>query len=194
MQAEARLLARLISSSAEATEALGECLGRLLWPGAVVALVGDLGAGKTCFVRGLARGLGIPAGVASPTYTLMQAHGGGRLPLYHFDAWLEGREAALFEDGGDEWLRGAGVAVVEWAQRVEEWLPRPYLQLELSHLGLEERGLALWCVLGPQGEAGSGFEELVAGLAWPAGLELLEIDDSAQFGVNRPGSGPFEER
>ncbi|MFT7676095.1 MAG: tRNA threonylcarbamoyladenosine biosynthesis protein TsaE [Planctomycetota bacterium] len=189
MQAESRMLARLISTSPEATEALGESLGKALWPGAVLALVGDLGAGKTCFVRGLARGLGIPPGVASPTYTLMQAHEGGRLPLYHFDAWLQGREAALFEDGGDEWLRGEGVAVVEWAQRVEEWLPRPYLQIELSHLAVEQRGVALWSVEGAQDPTGASFVKLVAGLDWPAGLE---ITDSGPNAVNRPDSGPLE--
>ena len=195
MQPELRLLARLVSTSTEATEGLGECLGRALWPGSVIALLGDLGAGKTCLVRGLARGLGIPSGIASPTYILMQAHEGGRLPLYHFDAWLEGREAALFEDGGDEWLRGTGVAVVEWAQRVEEWLPRPYLQIELNHLSPEERGVSLWSQIeGPEGPPEGDFARLVAGLAWPEGLRSLDLDDPSPFGVNRPESRTFRQR
>ena len=153
-------LGSLITEAPEQTEALAEALGRELWPAAVLALGGDLGAGKTCFVRGLARGLGVPPGVASPTYTLMQAHEGGRLPLYHFDAWMEGREAALFEDGGDEWLRAEGVAVVEWAGNVREWLPRPLLAVELSHLGPSRRrlDLALWSAERP--------EEARVELAW----------------------------
>ena len=123
---------RLLSRSAEATEGGGGALGRLLLPDSVVALDGDLGAGKTTFVRGLARGLGLEEGVSSPTYVLMQAHEGGRLPLYHFDAWMEGREKALFLDGGDHWLRAGGVAVVEWAERVEPWLPSEGLLLRFS--------------------------------------------------------------
>ena len=104
---------RLLSRSAEGTEALGRALGRELPAGAVLALDGDLGSGKTCFVRGLARGLGVEGPVGSPTYTLMHAYEGGRLPLYHFDAWMEQRERALLADGGGEWLRADGVSVVE---------------------------------------------------------------------------------
>ena len=124
---------RFKSLSAEATEEIGVRLGEQLWGGIVLTLDGDLGAGKTTFVRGLARGLGIEDGVASPTYMLMQQHDGGRLPLYHFDAWMEGREKALLADGADEFLGQDGVSVVEWAGRVEGWLPSPRLSVELLH-------------------------------------------------------------
>src|SRR5687767_999122 len=97
-----------LSRSPEATEAFAEAIGRRLRAGSVIALSGELGAGKTCFTRGLARGLGIEDDVTSPTFALMAAHE-GRLALYHFDAWMEGREKALFLDGGDEWLHGGGV-------------------------------------------------------------------------------------
>ena len=127
----------------EATEALGAALGELAEAGDVLALHGELGAGKTALVRGLARGLGLEEGVASPTYILMDAHQGGRLPLFHFDAWMEGREKALFLDGGDEWLRAGGVAVVEWAGRVGAWLPTPRLEVELRHVSLAARHATL---------------------------------------------------
>ena len=119
----------LLSLGEDATEAVGAALGADCRPGTVIALTGDLGAGKTCLVRGLARGLGIHEGVASPTYTLMQAHEGGRLPLYHFDAWMEGREKAWLAEGGGAWLRDEGVAVIEWAGRVRDWLPEPRLEV-----------------------------------------------------------------
>lgn len=173
---------RLLSRSEAATEELAARLGRVLPAGTVVALTGELGSGKTCFVRGLARGLGIEEGVASPTYTLMQAHEGGRLPLYHFDAWMEGREKAWLAEGGGEWLRGEGVAVVEWAGRVEAWLPRPRLQVALAHAGPEERTLVLRVVAGDPGEA-DPLERLLADLDRPDGIDPRD-----------PDSGPDEEK
>lgn len=117
---------------AEATLALGEALGRLLPEGAVLALDGELGAGKTTLVRGLACGLGIPEEeVSSPTYTLMHQHR-GRLELLHFDAWMASREGAFLAAGGREWLGGGGVAAIEWACNVSAFLPRPHLQLWLE--------------------------------------------------------------
>lgn len=115
-----------------ATEALGEELGRGLGPGAVVALVGELGAGKTTFVRGLARGLGVAEGVTSPSFTLMQEHA-GRVPLYHFDAWMAAREEAFLQSGAGEYLGGAGVCAVEWGDRIEAYLPAPRLEVRLDH-------------------------------------------------------------
>jgi len=156
-----------ISSSAEVTEALAEELGRTLPAGTLVALDGDLGAGKTCFVRGLARGLGIEGGVASPTYTLMQAHEGGRLPLYHFDAWMEGREKAFLMDGGDTLLSGEGLAVVEWAERVADTLPPTRLAVRLVHVDPETRRMRLEVL----GEAPGGpLGALLAGLGVPLGM------------------------
>jgi tRNA threonylcarbamoyladenosine biosynthesis protein TsaE len=127
-----------ISQGPEATEALAEAIGRAAMPGLVVALDGDLGAGKTCFVRGLARGLDVVDTVASPTYALMSTYS-GRLDLYHFDAWMEGRERAFLADGGAEWLDSAGVAAVEWAARVASALPEERLDVEIEHAGPTER-------------------------------------------------------
>jgi tRNA threonylcarbamoyladenosine biosynthesis protein TsaE len=150
------------SPSPEATQALACALGRELFAGSLVALRGDMGAGKTCFVRGLAQGLDSRGVVASPTYALMAAYA-GRLPLYHYDAWMEGREKAFFLEGGDEWLAGDGVAVVEWAERIATYLPRPHLSVELSHRSPSARAIAMWIEgSGPMAER---YAALLASLA-----------------------------
>ncbi|MBL6754829.1 MAG: tRNA (adenosine(37)-N6)-threonylcarbamoyltransferase complex ATPase subunit type 1 TsaE [Planctomycetes bacterium] len=176
---------RFKSLSAEATEEIGVRLGELLWGGVVLTLDGDLGAGKTTFVRGLARGLGIEDGVASPTYTLMQQHDGGRLPLYHFDAWMEGREKALLADGADEFLGHDGVSVVEWAGRVEGWLPSPRLSVELLHDSPETR----WVILRTAGGEGGpvGALERLHGV-----LGALEVPGGAVESASADSGDPAE--
>jgi tRNA threonylcarbamoyladenosine biosynthesis protein TsaE len=129
--------ADLVSTSVEATLAWAAAIGRALWPGSVIALNGDLGAGKTTFVRGLCDGLEVTDPVHSPSYTLMHTYP-GRLEVFHFDAWMEGREAAFLDGGGAEWLHGDGVAVVEWASRIGEYLPERRLEIELLHLKAPE--------------------------------------------------------
>jgi tRNA threonylcarbamoyladenosine biosynthesis protein TsaE len=116
-------MATLISHSPAETEALGEKFGRAARRGWVIALSGELGAGKTQFVKGLARGLGISARVHSPTFTLVAEYGGGRLKLFHLDLYrLETRQQIL-SAGVEEFLQPDGVAVVEWAERIAEvWL------------------------------------------------------------------------
>ena len=105
------------------TEALGETLARRLGPGDVVAYRGDLGAGKTAFTRGLARGLGCTGRVTSPTFTVVNEYE-GRLPLFHFDLYrLEG-EDALYDVGWEDCLDRGGVCAVEWSERAEAALPR----------------------------------------------------------------------
>ena len=105
------------------TEALGETLARRLGPGDVVAYRGDLGAGKTAFTRGLARGLGCTGRVTSPTFTVVNEYE-GRLPLFHFELYrLEG-EDALYDVGWEDYLDRGGVCAVEWSERAEAALPR----------------------------------------------------------------------
>lgn len=105
------------------TEALGETLARRLGPGDVVAYRGDLGAGKTAFTRGLARGLGCTGRVTSPTFTVVNEYEGW-LPLFHFDLYrLEG-EDALYDVGWEDYLDRGGVCAVEWSERAEAALPR----------------------------------------------------------------------
>ena len=119
---------RFRSATPEATVAFGRCLGELLFDGVVLALEGEMGSGKTTLVRGLALGLGIEDGVTSPTFALMQEHM-GRLRLWHLDAWMADREEAFLEAGGADLLGDEGVAVIEWAEHVAPWLPRPRLRL-----------------------------------------------------------------
>jgi tRNA threonylcarbamoyladenosine biosynthesis protein TsaE len=111
-------MATFISHSPAETESLGESFGRAAERGWVIALSGDLGAGKTQFVKGLARGLGISAPVHSPTFTLVNEYGGGRLKLFHLDLYrLETREQVL-SAGIGEFLSPDGVTVIEWAEKM----------------------------------------------------------------------------
>jgi len=98
------------------TEALGEALGRSAAPGLVLAFTGDLGAGKTAFVRGLARGLGYPGRVTSPTFTIVNEYETGRLPLFHFDWYRLQSPDELFDIGWEDYLARNGVCAVEWSE------------------------------------------------------------------------------
>ena len=135
-------MATLISKSPEETLALGERWGRAAQPGWVIGLSGDLGAGKTQLVKGLARGLGFAGRVHSPTFALVNHYRGGRLPLFHLDLYRLDTPAQITGAGLDEYLYApAGVAVVEW---IERWLPAlagnagaPAAGLRLRHVRLE---------------------------------------------------------
>ncbi|MTH55578.1 tRNA (adenosine(37)-N6)-threonylcarbamoyltransferase complex ATPase subunit type 1 TsaE [Bacillus mangrovi] len=129
----------VISSSAEDTKQLSGRLARLLHEGAVLTLEGDLGAGKTTFTKGLAKGLGIERIVNSPTFTIMKEYHGGRLPLYHMDVYRLDEEGEAL--GFEEYFEGDGVAVVEWAHLIQEQLPAERLEIALYRKGDEERTL-----------------------------------------------------
>lgn len=120
----------LISGSPAETGALGEKLGALLQAGDLIALRGDLGAGKTCLAQGIARGLGVKEPVVSPTFTLINEYQ-GRLPLYHFDVYRLAGPAEMDDLGYDEYFYGSGVTLVEWANLVQPVLPREYLEIAL---------------------------------------------------------------
>ncbi len=110
------------SASEQETEALGEALVGRLSPGAVVAFTGDLGAGKTAFVRGMARGLDITQRVTSPTFTIVNEYEGGRLPLFHFDLYRLSSSDELFDIGWEDFLRRGGICAVEWSENVTDAL------------------------------------------------------------------------
>lgn len=110
------------SESERETEQLGETLVRRMAPGTVVAFTGDLGAGKTAFVRGMARGLGIPARVTSPTFTIVNEYEGGSLPLFHFDMYRLRSAEELFDIGWEDFLRRGGICAVEWSENIQEAL------------------------------------------------------------------------
>jgi tRNA threonylcarbamoyladenosine biosynthesis protein TsaE len=128
------------TASPEATQALGEALGRVLESGDVVSLVGELGAGKTCFVQGLARGLGVPPEerVSSPTFTIVNEHF-GRLTLYHVDLYRLEEPRELEEIGLADYLDGGGVCVVEWFDRFPSLRPPVRLDVDLEITGEESR-------------------------------------------------------
>ena len=110
------------TNSPAETEAVGVALGRVLQPGAVIAYRGDLGAGKTAFTRGLARGLGISGQVTSPTFTIVNEYEGGRLPLFHFDMYRLSSSDELFDIGWEDYLARGGVCAVEWSEIVDDAL------------------------------------------------------------------------
>ena len=120
-----------MTNSPEETEALGSRLGLRLKPGAVVAFTGDLGAGKTAFTRGLARGLGIGQQVTSPTFTIVNEYEGGRLPLFHFDMYRLGSSEELFDIGWEDYLARGGVCAVEWSENVADALEDGAIQVDI---------------------------------------------------------------
>ena len=109
-----------LTNSPEETEALGERLAKVLRPGTVLAYRGDLGAGKTAFTRGLARGLGYKEAVTSPTYTIVNEYLGGRLPLFHFDMYRLHSDDDLWDIGWEDYLDRNGICAVEWSENVPE--------------------------------------------------------------------------
>ena len=123
-----------ITNSPEETELLGEKLGKVVIPGTVIAYLGDLGAGKTAFTRGLARGLGAEGPVTSPTYTIVNEYLSGRIPLFHFDMYRLHSADDLFDIGWEDYLERGGVCAVEWSENVEEALEKP-LTVRIEKLG-----------------------------------------------------------
>ncbi len=115
---------------AAATQALGACLAPLITEGTVLSLNGPLGAGKTCFVQGLAAGMGCDVSdVSSPTFTLVHEYHGGRLPVFHFDFYRLKDEAELLNLGFDDYVESGGVCLVEWGARFSGALPASSLEI-----------------------------------------------------------------
>jgi len=132
-----------ISASAAETEAAGTRLAEKIQGGDVLALVGDLGAGKTQFVKGLAKGLGSKDVVTSPTFTLLHEYQGDRLPIYHFDFYRIESLAALRAIGLDELIFGGGVTVIEWADRFAEAIPSPARWIKFEIVSGDQRRIDL---------------------------------------------------
>ena len=114
---------KLILKNEEETRAFGLELGASLRKGDIVALIGDLGTGKTALTKYIAEGLGIRETITSPTFTIVQEYRQGRLPLYHFDVYRIGDPEEMYELGYEEYFYGDGVCVIEWADLIEELLP-----------------------------------------------------------------------
>ena len=128
-----------ITHSPDETRALGRTLAQALQGGAVVAFTGDLGAGKTAFVSGMAEGLGIEERVTSPTFTIVNEYEGGRLPLFHFDMYRLGSADELFHIGWEDYLARGGVCAVEWSERMEELLEPGTIRVDLRRGEDEDR-------------------------------------------------------
>ena len=124
--------------TAAAMHGLGRALARLLRPGDVVVLSGDLGAGKTCFIQGLAAGLGVEGPVTSPTFIMVAEHA-GRLPLYHVDLYRTETLAEIRRLGLEEMLDGPGVTAIEWAEKAEPLLPLRTVRVHIRGAGDEPR-------------------------------------------------------
>ena len=122
----------MITHSPAETRDLGAALARQLLPGDVLILAGDLGAGKSEFTRGIARGLGITGPVASPSFTILNVYDEGRVPLYHFDWYRLSGVDELYDMGLDEYLGGDGIAVVEWPSRCPEAIPEDHLLVTIT--------------------------------------------------------------
>jgi tRNA threonylcarbamoyladenosine biosynthesis protein TsaE len=118
-------------NNSDETLKLGEIIGKSLIPGSIIALVGDLGAGKTVLVKGIAKGLGVQEEPNSPTYVIMNSYE-GRIPLYHFDLYRISSEDELFGIGYDEFFFGDGVTAVEWADRVQGIFPEDTIKIEIT--------------------------------------------------------------
>jgi tRNA threonylcarbamoyladenosine biosynthesis protein TsaE len=145
-----------------ATREFGRHLGRLLWPGAVIALVGELGVGKTHLARAIAEGLDIADSrvVTSPTFVLVQEYN-ARLPIYHFDAYRLKAQAEFADLGAHEYFEGGGVCLVEWADRVPDCLPPEHLRITLHITGETSRRAEITAF-------GKRYEEFVNHGEWKA--------------------------
>lgn len=133
---------QFITNSPEETENVGERLGRCLRGGEVIAYLGELGAGKTAFTRGLARGLGIQMRVTSPTYTIVNEYTGGRLPLFHFDMYRLGGSDELFDIGWEDYLARDGVCAVEWSENVSDAMENAIV-VRIEKTGADSRRITI---------------------------------------------------
>ena len=130
-----------ITNCPEETKAVGAALGKILQPGTILAYRGDLGAGKTAFTRGLARGLGYSGHVTSPTFTIVNEYEGGRLPLFHFDMYRLSSSDELFDIGWEDYLARGGVCAVEWSENVDDALDADCVRVEIRRGATDEQRL-----------------------------------------------------
>ena len=139
-----------ITHSPEETEKIGEALAKNLQPGTILAYRGDLGAGKTAFTRGLARGLGCKETVTSPTYTIVNEYLGGRLPLFHFDMYRLASSDDLWDIGWEDYLEREGVCAVEWSENVQDAM-EDAITVTIEKLGENTRQITI--------EGGQGYAD-----------------------------------
>lgn len=134
---------KYISKSPEETEQIGEMLGEKINSGTVIAFRGGLGMGKTCFTRGLAKGLGSTDQVTSPTFALINEYLSGRLPLYHFDMYRISSWNDLYSTGFFDYIEQGGVIAAEWSENIENALPNDIIFVEFTRLSDNEREIII---------------------------------------------------
>lgn len=133
-----------ISQSKEETMKLGAMIAQHSFRGAVILLVGDLGAGKTTLTGGLANALGIQEKIMSPTFNILRCYFHGRIPFYHIDAYrLE--EGTNRDIGLEEYIEGDGVCAIEWPSYIKEWIPSHFLEVKIEHVEGDKRKITLNC-------------------------------------------------
>lgn len=132
---------KIISHSPEQTKSIGREIGKVAFRGCVIALCGDLGSGKTVFVKGLAEGLEVDDFVTSPTFILINEYS-GRFPLYHIDVYRLKSED-MYDLGYEEYFYGNGVTAIEWAQKISNLLPEEHLQINFEYLNETERQISI---------------------------------------------------
>ena len=140
-----------LTTSPTETEAIGAALGQILPPGTVIAYRGDLGAGKTAFTRGLAKGLGCTDMVTSPTYTIVNEYLSGRIPLFHFDMYRLASSDDLWDIGWEDYLERGGVCAVEWSENVDDAMEQA-IYVTIEKLGEDTRRITI--------EGGESFADL----------------------------------
>ena len=123
----------MILKNEKETEAFGIALGKEARAGDIIALVGDLGTGKTALTKYIAQGMGITEMITSPTFTIVQEYHSGRLPLYHFDVYRIGDPEEMYELGYEEYFFGNGVSIVEWADLISELIPHEAKKIYLEY-------------------------------------------------------------
>ena len=131
-----------ITNSPAETENVGAALGKMLQPGSVLAYEGDLGAGKTAFTRGLAKGLGCTEQVTSPTYTIVNEYLSGRVPLFHFDMYRLGSADELWDIGWEDYLERSGICAVEWSENIRDALENAII-VRIEKLGDDTRRITI---------------------------------------------------
>jgi len=134
---------KLQTHSPAETEALGARMAAIIPIGTVIALYGDLAAGKTCFVRGMAAHFGASSNVHSPTFTLVNIYGNAPKQLFHLDLYRLGSVEELYDLGCEELFEPEGLCVVEWAERAEKILPRERLEIRMAHAGGDAREIEI---------------------------------------------------
>jgi len=143
----------------EETKKLGKEVGKLAKPGDLLAFYGELGVGKTCFIQGISRELEVQDYVTSPSFTIINEYH-GKIPIYHFDLFRLNNAEEILELGYEEYFYGEGLTVIEWAEKIEQLLPKEYLKIDIKFKDRYERTISFI----PQGDRFNKFLKELIGI------------------------------